>query len=106
MTHNTTINHKRQLPKALVIDYILGKTELLHPTIKTNLITLKAEFEFKVSKEAEADQKFTNLLEVMNDIIGEYKKNLKAQIIKCIDIELKLLHPQILDNFVKTFSLL
>eukprot|EP00957_Ditylum_brightwellii_P002125 163732-Ditylum_brightwellii.AAC.1 len=39
-THKSTTNSKRQLPKALVLDYILGKTVLLHPTIKNNLITL------------------------------------------------------------------
>eukprot|EP00957_Ditylum_brightwellii_P043904 3329729-Ditylum_brightwellii.AAC.2 len=39
-TQDTTTNTKRQLPKALIIDYILGKTELLNPIIKTNLITL------------------------------------------------------------------
>eukprot|EP00957_Ditylum_brightwellii_P198239 15105405-Ditylum_brightwellii.AAC.1 len=119
MTHPkiTTTNSKRQLPKALAINYILGKTELLHPTIKNNLITfnthhielhMKAlnkanqkkrliddeefiscsaqiEFKFKVSKEAEADQEFTDLLERMNNIIRECKRSLKAQIIKCID---------------------
>eukprot|EP00957_Ditylum_brightwellii_P167399 12744203-Ditylum_brightwellii.AAC.1 len=136
-THNTTTNSKRLLPKALAIDYILGKTESLHPTIKTNLIMLRThhielqmktlnkanqkkrllddeefiphsaqiEFEFKVSKEAEVDQEFTNLLEVTN-IIRECKKNLKTQIIKCIDIELKLLHQHLLDEFVKSFGLL
>eukprot|EP00957_Ditylum_brightwellii_P202864 15332123-Ditylum_brightwellii.AAC.1 len=62
------------------------------------------EFEFKVSKEAEADQEFTDLLEAMNDIIGECKKNLKAQILKCIDIKLKLLHQQLLDDFVKNLQ--
>eukprot|EP00957_Ditylum_brightwellii_P075267 5719455-Ditylum_brightwellii.AAC.1 len=39
-THKSTTTRKRQLPKALVLDYILGKTVLLHPTIKNNLITL------------------------------------------------------------------
>eukprot|EP00957_Ditylum_brightwellii_P059957 4552145-Ditylum_brightwellii.AAC.1 len=37
----------------------------------------------------------------MNDIIGDCKQRLKAQIIKCIDIELKLLHQQLLDDFLK-----
>eukprot|EP00957_Ditylum_brightwellii_P032940 2498085-Ditylum_brightwellii.AAC.1 len=33
-------NSKRQLPKALALDYILGKTAFLHPTIKNNFIML------------------------------------------------------------------
>ena len=61
----------------------------------------RIEFKFKVSKEAEADQEFTDLLETTNDIIGDCKRRLKAQIVKCIDIELKLLHQQLLENFVK-----
>eukprot|EP00957_Ditylum_brightwellii_P144311 10994344-Ditylum_brightwellii.AAC.1 len=36
-----------------------------------------------------------------NDIIGDCIRRLKAQIAKCIDIELKLLHQQLLDDFVK-----
>eukprot|EP00957_Ditylum_brightwellii_P010260 776079-Ditylum_brightwellii.AAC.1 len=36
----TTTNSKRQLPKTLTIDYILGKAKLLHPTIKNNLTML------------------------------------------------------------------
>eukprot|EP00957_Ditylum_brightwellii_P092672 7056500-Ditylum_brightwellii.AAC.1 len=38
------------------------------------------EFQFKVSKEAEADQEFRDLLETTNDIIGDCKQRLKAQI--------------------------
>eukprot|EP00957_Ditylum_brightwellii_P069709 5293908-Ditylum_brightwellii.AAC.1 len=38
--YNKTTKSKMQLPEALAIHYILDKTELLHPTIKTNLITL------------------------------------------------------------------
>eukprot|EP00957_Ditylum_brightwellii_P084082 6392830-Ditylum_brightwellii.AAC.1 len=59
------------------------------------------DFTFKVSKEVEADQEFTDLLETINGIIRECKHHLKAQIIKCIDIELKLLHQQLLDDLVK-----
>eukprot|EP00957_Ditylum_brightwellii_P020114 1517318-Ditylum_brightwellii.AAC.1 len=59
------------------------------------------ELQFKVSKEAEADQEFKDLLETTNNIIGDCKRHLKAQIIKCIDIELKLLHQQLLDDFVR-----
>eukprot|EP00957_Ditylum_brightwellii_P043788 3320924-Ditylum_brightwellii.AAC.1 len=86
-THKSTTTGKRQLPKALALDNILGKTVSLHPTIKNNLITLgthhielqmkahakanqkkrltddnnfipcsaRIKFQFKVSKEAEAD---------------------------------------------------
>eukprot|EP00957_Ditylum_brightwellii_P134906 10285778-Ditylum_brightwellii.AAC.1 len=132
----TTTNSKRQSPKSLALDYILGKTELLHPTIKNNLTTLgthhiklhmkalnkanqkkrliddeefipcsvQIEFQFKVSREAEADQEFTDLQEVTNDIIGECKQCLKAHIIKCIDIKLKLLNQQLLDDFVKNLQ--
>eukprot|EP00957_Ditylum_brightwellii_P185991 14160225-Ditylum_brightwellii.AAC.1 len=39
-THKSTTTSKGQLPKALALDYILGKTASLHPTIKNNLITL------------------------------------------------------------------
>eukprot|EP00957_Ditylum_brightwellii_P182285 13887225-Ditylum_brightwellii.AAC.1 len=39
-THKLTTTSKRQLPKALALDYILGKTVSLHTTIKNNLITL------------------------------------------------------------------
>eukprot|EP00957_Ditylum_brightwellii_P066587 5053885-Ditylum_brightwellii.AAC.1 len=39
-THKSTSTNKRQLPKALALDNILGKTVLLHHTIKNNLITL------------------------------------------------------------------
>eukprot|EP00957_Ditylum_brightwellii_P118308 9023417-Ditylum_brightwellii.AAC.1 len=98
-------NCKRQLPKALALDYILCKIALFHPTIKNNLIMLgthhielhmkahananqkkrltddeefiprsaKIEFTFKVSKEAEADQEFTDLLEMMSVIIRDCK---------------------------------
>eukprot|EP00957_Ditylum_brightwellii_P043903 3329729-Ditylum_brightwellii.AAC.1 len=59
------------------------------------------EFEFKFSKEAEADQEFTNLLEATNNIIVECNKSLKAQIIKCIDIKLKLHHQQLFDDSIK-----
>eukprot|EP00957_Ditylum_brightwellii_P070396 5348123-Ditylum_brightwellii.AAC.1 len=38
------------------------------------------EFQFKVSKEAEADQEFQDLLETTNAIIGDCKRCLKAQI--------------------------
>eukprot|EP00957_Ditylum_brightwellii_P158010 12027727-Ditylum_brightwellii.AAC.2 len=38
----------------------------------------QTEFEFKASKEAEADQEFTNLLKMMNNIIRECKKNLNV----------------------------
>eukprot|EP00957_Ditylum_brightwellii_P051122 3875769-Ditylum_brightwellii.AAC.1 len=42
MTHlkTTTAKSKRHLLKDIAIDYILGKTELLHRTIKKNLTTL------------------------------------------------------------------
>eukprot|EP00957_Ditylum_brightwellii_P090692 6907720-Ditylum_brightwellii.AAC.1 len=40
LTTKSTTSSKWQLPKALALDYILGKTALLHPTIKNNLITL------------------------------------------------------------------
>eukprot|EP00957_Ditylum_brightwellii_P037753 2855091-Ditylum_brightwellii.AAC.1 len=50
------------------------------------------EFQIKVSREAEADQEFTDPQEATNNIIGECKHRLKAQIIKCINIKLKLLH--------------
>eukprot|EP00957_Ditylum_brightwellii_P071457 5431744-Ditylum_brightwellii.AAC.1 len=40
--------------------------------------SVQIEFELRFSKKAEADQEFTNLLEVTNDIIRECKKNLKA----------------------------
>ena len=104
-TQSTTTISKRQSPKALALDYILGKTATLHPTIKNNLITLgthhielhmkahakanqkkrllddddfiprsaRIEFKFKVSKEAEVDQEFQDLLETTNDIIGDCK---------------------------------
>eukprot|EP00957_Ditylum_brightwellii_P011606 877209-Ditylum_brightwellii.AAC.1 len=36
-----------------------------------------------------------------NDIIRDCKRRLKAQIIKCINTELKLLHQQLLNDFVK-----
>eukprot|EP00957_Ditylum_brightwellii_P022637 1707505-Ditylum_brightwellii.AAC.1 len=104
MAHNITNNSKRQLHKTHGINYTQGKTESLHPTIKTNFIMLRTHhiglqmkafnkaYQRRVSKEAEADQEFTNLLEMSNNIIRECKKSLKAQIIKCIDIKLKLLH--------------
>eukprot|EP00957_Ditylum_brightwellii_P131234 10009014-Ditylum_brightwellii.AAC.1 len=41
LTTSNTNTSKRQLPKALAVGYNLGKTELLHPAIKTNLITLR-----------------------------------------------------------------
>eukprot|EP00957_Ditylum_brightwellii_P010441 790100-Ditylum_brightwellii.AAC.1 len=103
--HKSTTNSKRQSPITLALDYILGKTVLLYPTIKSNLITLdthhielqmkaraksnqkkrfiddddfipcsaQIEFKFKVSKEAEAYQDFTDLLETTNSIIGDCK---------------------------------
>eukprot|EP00957_Ditylum_brightwellii_P071248 5416060-Ditylum_brightwellii.AAC.1 len=37
----------------------------------------------------------------MNDIIKDCKQCLKAQIVKCIDIKLKLLHQQLLNDFVR-----
>eukprot|EP00957_Ditylum_brightwellii_P067583 5130460-Ditylum_brightwellii.AAC.1 len=40
LTTQSTTTSKRQLPKALALDYILGKIASLHPTIKNNLITL------------------------------------------------------------------
>eukprot|EP00957_Ditylum_brightwellii_P183487 13976819-Ditylum_brightwellii.AAC.1 len=130
-THKSTTTSKMQSPKVLALDYILGKTLLLHPTIKNNLIMLgthhiklemkahvkanqkkrltddddfipcsaQNEFQFKVSTEAEADQEFQDLLETKHDIIGDCKQRLTAQIVKCIDIELKLLHQQLLDDF-------
>eukprot|EP00957_Ditylum_brightwellii_P202618 15330947-Ditylum_brightwellii.AAC.1 len=61
----------------------------------------RIEFQFKVSKEIEADQEFRDLLETMNNFIGDCKQRLKAQIVKCIDIKLKLLHQQLLDNFIR-----
>eukprot|EP00957_Ditylum_brightwellii_P014852 1119632-Ditylum_brightwellii.AAC.1 len=65
--------------------------------------SVKIKFQFKVSKEAEADQEFTDLLEMKNKFIGDCKQRLKAQIIKCIYIELKLLHQQLLDDFAKNY---
>eukprot|EP00957_Ditylum_brightwellii_P190601 14509511-Ditylum_brightwellii.AAC.1 len=48
----------------------------------TSSLTLcKVSFNLKVSKEAEADQEFTDLLETTNDIIGDCKQCLKAQIV-------------------------
>eukprot|EP00957_Ditylum_brightwellii_P040291 3048979-Ditylum_brightwellii.AAC.1 len=48
--------------------------------------SVQIEFQFKVSKEAEADQEFTDLLETTNNVIRDCKRLLKAQIIKCINI--------------------
>eukprot|EP00957_Ditylum_brightwellii_P080267 6105239-Ditylum_brightwellii.AAC.1 len=51
-------------------------------TADDNFIPCSAqiEFKFKVSKEAEADQEYRDLLETTNDIIGDCKQRLKAQI--------------------------
>eukprot|EP00957_Ditylum_brightwellii_P070111 5325062-Ditylum_brightwellii.AAC.1 len=54
----SSINSKRQLPKSLVLDYILGKTELLHLTIKNNLIALGTHhIELHMKAHAKAHQK-------------------------------------------------
>eukprot|EP00957_Ditylum_brightwellii_P088817 6763943-Ditylum_brightwellii.AAC.1 len=39
-SHKSTSTNKRQWPKALALDYIIGKTVSLHPTIKNNFIML------------------------------------------------------------------
>eukprot|EP00957_Ditylum_brightwellii_P166988 12712626-Ditylum_brightwellii.AAC.1 len=61
----------------------------------------RIEFQFKDVKGAEADQEFRYLLRTTNNIIRDCKRRLKAQIVKCIDIKLKLLHQQLLDDFVR-----
>eukprot|EP00957_Ditylum_brightwellii_P111543 8507891-Ditylum_brightwellii.AAC.1 len=55
-----------------------------------------------VSKEAEGDQEYKDLLNKTNTIIGHYRKSLKVQVLKCIDIEYKLLTQQIIDDFNTT----
>eukprot|EP00957_Ditylum_brightwellii_P174548 13290409-Ditylum_brightwellii.AAC.1 len=55
-----------------------------------------------VSKEAEEDQEFKDLQETTNKIIADCRKSLKAQILKCIDVEYKLLHQQIINDFAKS----
>ena len=44
-----------------------------------------------VPKEAEADQEYKDLLNETNTIIRDYRKSLKAQVLKCINIKYKLL---------------
>eukprot|EP00957_Ditylum_brightwellii_P089985 6853344-Ditylum_brightwellii.AAC.1 len=60
------------------------------------------EFILMVSKEAEDNQEFKDLQETTNEIIANCRKSLKAQILKCIDVEYKLLHQQIIDDFAKS----
>eukprot|EP00957_Ditylum_brightwellii_P156291 11895796-Ditylum_brightwellii.AAC.1 len=55
-THKSTTTSKRQLPKALVLDYILGKTVFLHPIIKSNLIMLGTHH-IKLQMKAHANAK-------------------------------------------------
>ena len=50
------------------------------------------KFTLMVSKEAEEDQEFKDLQETTNEIITNCRKSLKAQILKCINVEYKLLH--------------
>eukprot|EP00957_Ditylum_brightwellii_P189625 14434479-Ditylum_brightwellii.AAC.1 len=42
-----------------------------------------------VAKEAEDDQEFKDIQKTANEIIAECRKSLKAQILKCIDVEYK-----------------
>eukprot|EP00957_Ditylum_brightwellii_P078411 5963063-Ditylum_brightwellii.AAC.1 len=63
------------------------------------------EFTLMVSKEAEKDQEFKDLQETMNKIITNCRKSLKEQILKCINVEYKLLHQQIINDFAKAFDL-
>eukprot|EP00957_Ditylum_brightwellii_P157167 11961965-Ditylum_brightwellii.AAC.1 len=60
------------------------------------------EFPLMVSKEEEDNQEFKYLTEEMNKSIVNCRKSLKAQILKCIDIEYKLLHQQLIDDFIKS----
>eukprot|EP00957_Ditylum_brightwellii_P002414 185204-Ditylum_brightwellii.AAC.1 len=62
----------------------------------------RIRFTLTVVKEAEDDQEFKDIQETTNKIIADCRKSLKAQILKCIDVEYKLLHQQIIDNFAKS----
>eukprot|EP00957_Ditylum_brightwellii_P123681 9429056-Ditylum_brightwellii.AAC.1 len=62
----------------------------------------RIEFTLMVSKEAEEDQDFQDLQEMTNKIIANCRKSFKAQILKCIDVEYKLLHQQIINDFAKS----
>ena len=61
----------------------------------------RIEFTLMVAKEAEDDQEFIDIREATNEIITDCRKSLKAQILKCIDVEYKLLHQQIVEDFAK-----
>eukprot|EP00957_Ditylum_brightwellii_P026221 1982810-Ditylum_brightwellii.AAC.1 len=60
------------------------------------------EFTLMLSKEAENNQKFKDLTEKTNKIIADCRKSLKAQILKSIDIEYKLFHQKIIDDFANS----
>eukprot|EP00957_Ditylum_brightwellii_P017219 1297782-Ditylum_brightwellii.AAC.1 len=57
------------------------------------------EFILMMSKEAEGDQEYKDLLDETNAIIGDCRKSLKVQVLKCIDIKYKLLTQQIINDF-------
>eukprot|EP00957_Ditylum_brightwellii_P172650 13142553-Ditylum_brightwellii.AAC.1 len=129
-----TSSGKRQLPKALALDFIQAKTGLLQPTIYSTLLKIGShhiklhmrahhkaaqkkrmledeefipwsaliEFTLTVSKEAEDNQELKDIQEMTNKIITYCRKSLEAQILKCIDVEYKLLHQQIIDDFPKS----
>eukprot|EP00957_Ditylum_brightwellii_P029368 2219784-Ditylum_brightwellii.AAC.1 len=60
------------------------------------------EFTLMVSQEAEEDEEFKDLQEMTNKIIVDCRKSLKAQILKCINVEYELLHQQIADDSAKS----
>eukprot|EP00957_Ditylum_brightwellii_P041137 3114216-Ditylum_brightwellii.AAC.1 len=60
------------------------------------------EFTLAVAKEAEDDQEFKDIQEMTNEIITDCRNSLKTQILKCIDVEYKLLHQQIINDFAKS----
>eukprot|EP00957_Ditylum_brightwellii_P044937 3407929-Ditylum_brightwellii.AAC.1 len=59
-----------------------------------------------VSKEAEGDQEYKDLLNETNTIIRDCRKSLKVQVLKCADIKYKLLKQQIIDDFPPVSTLL
>eukprot|EP00957_Ditylum_brightwellii_P202093 15328544-Ditylum_brightwellii.AAC.1 len=60
------------------------------------------EFTPIVSKEAEEYQENKDLLKETNTLIGDYRKCLKSQVLKCIGINQKLPHKQLVKDFASS----